>query len=140
MVSGALWSLGIAAAAVAAPPQNRGALARSAARSEAPTLSRLDLRAPANFNTHAPAVDTPAFLSMRRANDDAVRPRLEEDLPSLGSDVPAVRIMSRPEEMARRFRREGLPVARLFETRSALVSLGLNQRGKPGIWLIQKIP
>jgi hypothetical protein len=42
--------------------------------------------------------------------------------------------------MARRFRREGLPVARLFENHSALVSLGLNSRGKPGIWLIQKLP
>jgi hypothetical protein len=48
--------------------------------------------------------------------------------------------MSRAEEIAHRFRHEGLPVARLFESRSALVSLGLNQRGKPGIWLIQKLP
>jgi hypothetical protein len=42
------------------------------------------------------------------------------------------------EEFARRVHREGLPVARLFESKSALVSLGLNQKGKPGLWLIQK--
>ena len=48
--------------------------------------------------------------------------------------------MSRAEQLATRFRREGLPVARLFESHSALLSLGLNQRGKPGIWLIQKLP
>jgi hypothetical protein len=38
----------------------------------------------------------------------------------------------------KRVHREGLPVARLFESKSALVSLGLNQKGKPGLWLIQK--
>jgi hypothetical protein len=43
------------------------------------------------------------------------------------------------EEFARRLHREGLPVARLFESKSALVSLGLNQKGKPGLWLIQKM-
>jgi hypothetical protein len=37
-----------------------------------------------------------------------------------------------------RVHREGLPVARLFETKSALVHLGLNPRGKPGLWLVQK--
>jgi hypothetical protein len=47
--------------------------------------------------------------------------------------------MSRVEEMARRFPREGLPVARLFESQTSLVHVGLNPRGKPGIWLIQKL-
>jgi hypothetical protein len=31
-----------------------------------------------------------------------------------------------------------VPIARLWESHSALLSLGLNQRGKPGLWLIQK--
>jgi hypothetical protein len=34
--------------------------------------------------------------------------------------------------------REGLPVARLFETKGALLHLGLNPKGKPGLWLVQK--
>ncbi len=42
------------------------------------------------------------------------------------------------QEFARRVHREGLPVARLWESKSALVSIGLNQKGKPGLWLIQK--
>jgi hypothetical protein len=46
--------------------------------------------------------------------------------------------MSGTEAFARQFHREGLPVARLWENKSALVSLGLNQRGKPGLWLVQK--
>jgi len=150
-VSWALGGLAVATVAMAAPPQNRGEmLTRSTARTEPLTVSRLDLRAPANWpsesgtsdRTHAPAaaVDPPPFPSVHRANDDAGRRGLQEDVPSLGSDVPAMRTMSRAQEMAHRFRREGLPVARLFESRSALVSLGLNQRGKPGIWLIQKLP
>lgn len=53
--------------------------------------------------------------------------------------LSAVKPAGGAEEFARRVRREGLPVARLFESKSALVSLGLNQKGKPGLWLIQKI-
>lgn len=135
----ALWGLAAATVATAAPPQGRGEmLTRNTARAESPALSRLDLRAPANWPP--PVAGTPAFPSARGASGDAVRRGLREDFASLGSDLPAMRTMSRAEEIAHRFRREGLPVARLFESRSALVSLGLNQRGKPGIWLIQKLP
>jgi hypothetical protein len=45
---------------------------------------------------------------------------------------------SKFKQMAEHFHREGLPVARLWETHSALLSLGLNSHGKPGLWLIQK--
>jgi hypothetical protein len=88
-----------------------------------------------------PTVDSQSapLSSAHRPGEDWVRARLQEDLPSLGTDA-AVHPSSRAQQLAQRFRREGLPVARLFESRSALVSLGLNQRGKPGIWLIQKIP
>jgi len=156
-----LLSLLCAATAVAAPPPGHGGMIQTlgaaqagvsrldglraaAASAAAHTLSRLDLRPPENEHS-APGLqamsDMSAFPSMRRVSDDSARSRLQEDLPSLGDrGGPAVRIPSRAEQMAQRFRREGLPVARLFESRSALVSLGLNQRGKPGIWLIQKIP
>jgi hypothetical protein len=49
-------------------------------------------------------------------------------------------MMGKAEVLAHRIHREGLPVARLWESKSALLSLGLNQRGKPGLWLTQKIP
>jgi hypothetical protein len=63
----------------------------------------------------------------------------EERFPSsLRFSVGQARSMSRAETFARRFHREGLPLARLWETNSALVSLGLNQKGKPGLWLVQK--
>jgi hypothetical protein len=59
-------------------------------------------------------------------------------LSTLGAPAAAPRTMSAPEAFVRRFHREGLPVARLWEGRSALVSLGLNAKGKPGLWLVQK--
>ena len=49
------------------------------------------------------------------------------------------RSMSQAEILALRIRREGLPIARLLESKSALLSIGLNQRGKPGLWLTQKV-
>jgi len=60
-----------------------------------------------------------------------------ENHPALdsGSGKPA----SGVEAMAQRFRHEGLPVARLWENHAAFVSLGLSPRGKPGLWLVQKI-
>jgi hypothetical protein len=59
-------------------------------------------------------------------------------LPDLGAQVTQARIPSRMEEFARRVHKEGLPVARLWENKSALLSLGLNQKGKPGLWIVQK--
>lgn len=60
-------------------------------------------------------------------------------LPNLGAESTQGRIPGRAEEFAQRVRREGLPIARLWENKSALVSLGLNQRGKPGLWFVQKM-
>jgi hypothetical protein len=58
--------------------------------------------------------------------------------PALGGESMQPRPLGRAEAFAQRFHREGLPVARLWENHSALISLGLNQKGKPGLWLVQK--
>jgi hypothetical protein len=58
---------------------------------------------------------------------------------ALGLGETNFRTMSQAEILALRVRREGLPVARLLESKSALLSIGLNQKGKPGIWLTQKV-
>jgi hypothetical protein len=120
-------------------------VARTGERAPADSRVALDLRAPTEVPslTEVASLQEPralaAAMPARLTPGEAMRARLEEQLPSLGTDR-AVRTLSRAQQMAERFRREGFPVARLFETRSALVSLGLNQRGKPGIWLIQKLP
>jgi len=100
-----------------------------------PSPHRLDLRLPSSLLESATA-RAAAFPSMHRPSS-AVQ---EQDrFSGLSSGITQTRIPSRLEEMARRVHREGLPVARLWENNSALVSLGLNQRGKPGLWVVQKI-
>jgi hypothetical protein len=81
------------------------------------------------------SVSSEGLNSSDRSNDIGS----EERYPSaLRFGMGKGRSMSGTEAFARRFHREGLPVARLWENKSALVSLGLNHRGKPGLWLVQK--
>jgi hypothetical protein len=105
-------------------------------------LQRLDLRPPETAPAeHAPAAmddSATAFPSAKRARI-ASDNRVEDHLPALGGGAP-IRTMSRAEDMARRLQREGLPIARLWESRTALLHVGLSPRGKPGLWLIQKVP
>lgn len=93
-------------------------------------VARLDLRAPAD-------VPAPAFPSAGRTQLGAAN--YLDQLPALGADGPQARTMSKSEEFLRRVHREGVPVVRLWESHTALLSLGLNQGGKPGLWLIQKV-
>jgi hypothetical protein len=144
----------------ASPPSPRGAplthvmvetpRSSGAARNDR-EYGRLDLRAPSDFAAARAASDSglqPSasgsvpFPSARRASKNEP---IEEDSPSLGNTGLgntglAMKNTSRAEELTHRLHREGLPIARLWETRSAMVSLGLSPRGKPGIWLIQKVP
>ena len=43
------------------------------------------------------------------------------------------------ERFVGRMRREGLPIARLWKSESALLSIGLNKRGKPGVWFTKTL-
>ena len=95
-------------------------------------FEHLDLRPPMNLAAGADKTSN-AFPSALHRQTLGQTDKFE--LPSLGTQAHTP---GRIEQMARRFHREGLPVARLWENKSALVSLGLNQRGKPGLWLIQK--
>jgi len=58
---------------------------------------------------------------------------------NFGTELATARTTASLETLAQRVRRQGLPIARLWQNRSALVSLGLNQRGKPGLWIMQKV-
>jgi hypothetical protein len=42
-------------------------------------------------------------------------------------------------QAARQFKRRGLPLVHLWESQHALLAFGLNQHGKPGLYLTQKI-
>jgi hypothetical protein len=105
-------------------------------RASASSAGHLDLRAPTDVPPAADAASPSGFPSPRRLAGAAPT---SLQLPVLGTAEAHAPEMSRVEEFARRVHREGLPLARLWENHSTLVSLGLNQRGKPGIWLIQKV-
>jgi hypothetical protein len=98
--------------------------------------AHLDLRAPSHA---APPQDNtsvfPSASALTHRQFGAVEQTAQ--LPNLGAGGP--RIRPPLAELARHLQHEGLPVARLWENNSALVHIGLNQRGKPGLWLVQKI-
>jgi hypothetical protein len=58
----------------------------------------------------------------------------------LSNDGHGIRDQTPLQQFARRVRREGLPVLRLWQNHAALLSLGFNNRGKPGLWIVQKTP
>jgi hypothetical protein len=145
-----LCGLGLMNSAVAAPPGSQRSppgIQRGAPQRPAMALHpTLDLRPAmaALDKTSASDKTSAAFPSSLHRQTPGSQEQLQ--LPDLGSDSGRPRIegsqprtMGGAEEFARRVHREGLPVARLWENKSALVSLGLNQRGKPGLWIIQKI-
>jgi hypothetical protein len=127
---GALFLL--SSAAFAAPPQ-----ARLQSHLQSPVQApaqHLDLRPPPHAMEGSAAEKTSnAFPSMARRQNNAQQP---VELPMLGAD--GMRARPTLQEFVTRVHREGLPLARLFETKSALVHLGLSPRGKPGLWLVQK--
>jgi hypothetical protein len=129
--------------------------ARIAGRDSAHLPTRTEAL-PARPDTALPARQDTLTAATRRPSLDLSPPQFKADMngasnipfparPQLGApraaanEAPEFHFQgSRVQEMTQRFRREGLPVARLWETHSALLSFGLNQRGKPGLWLIQK--
>jgi hypothetical protein len=92
------------------------------------------------FGGHAPKVLDLRPPDLQKLGDDfhAGAAQSEDKTTATLAGISMAKPMSSAEAFTRRVHQEGLPVARLFETKSALVSVGLNQKGKPGLWLIQK--
>ncbi len=159
-------SLCLFGSAVASPPFSRSgpspsiidsartlsATNRMATRQEYMPTAHLDLRPPADsaptiIHGSANALASAPFPSAIHHVDLGKADLGKADLgtddriwsPALGSAELNFRVMGQAEISAHRIHREGLPIARLWETKSALLSIGLNQKGKPGLWLTQKI-
>jgi hypothetical protein len=129
-MAAALCLLGWVAASHANPPTNLTAPGRATASAQsAGTRIHLDLTPPVLDSVKSALVQSTRPHSMGGEERSGL---------SLGADAWQDKPAARMAELVRRLHREGLPVARLWENRSALVSLGLNQRGKPGLWIIQK--
>jgi hypothetical protein len=123
----------------AAPPLSRSLQPQNQQQNAGQTLGQnlaahLDLRAPSHA-IESSANSAAAFPSM--LHRQTLGPQEAAQLPVLGSAAAHPRAPL--QEYVSKFHSEGLPVARLFENKSSLIHLGLNQKGKPGLWLIQKI-
>ena len=95
---------------------------------------QLDLRLPSHAAEGTAAQKSPGAFPSRAHPQTVAQQPLE--LPLLGAD--GMHSRATIQDLVQRVHREGLPVARLFETKSALLHLGLSPRGKPGLWLVQK--
>jgi hypothetical protein len=116
---------------MAAPPQARQAQPHPQNWSP-PVDQHLDLRAPAPAEAAEKGAAFPSMGSRHRLGSAEQVP-----VPALGSN--SMRNRLDVQDFVRRVHQEGLPVARLFESRSALLHLGLSPKGKPGLWLVQKV-
>jgi len=136
----ALGASTVCGAGAAEGPGSARALAPGAAPA---ALSRLKLpRESFDLGTYHQGLGSPEDTAIGPRTSRGMFSRLPTDdaLPRLGADGPRVRIVSPLESFVRRTHREGLPLARLFENRAMLISVGLNPKGKFGLWLIQKVP
>jgi hypothetical protein len=119
----------IAAPSWAAPPFTKASTSKNPAPpSSAAHNTQLDLRPPTLSGFAATGSE-----GYRGVSDSSEDTRFA----SLGAAMQT-RAANRPEAMVQRFHREGLPIARLWEGHSALVSVGLSPRGKPGLWWVKK--
>ena len=61
---------------------------------------------------------------------------------NLGARALSFQEVSQAQALAQRLQhihREGLPIARLWGSQSASLNIGLNQKGKPGLWFTRKV-
>jgi hypothetical protein len=141
--------LGSLHSARAAPPGQNHAPGQTHSELRAPLdlRARLDLRAP--LDLQPPIPESPKHEAFPSAARRSLFGGLQADQPAESSEpvesrmsgpgAAAARTPGRAEEFARRIHREGLPLARLWQNKSASLNLGLNQKGKPGLWLVQKV-
>jgi len=77
-------------------------------------------------------IDGPRRGALAVSSAPSVNPKLD----------PAVKLSwatPRVEALARNFHRQGLPIVHLWENSQSLVTLGLNRKGVPGLYVLQKM-
>ncbi len=101
----------------------------------------LDLRAPP-VRAGIAAEDFGTFPSgLRQPMNDRAEPgsRVHGPRPGLVLNEANWRMMSPAEGLVHRVHREGVPLARLWQSESSLLSIGLNPHGRPGVWFTKTI-
>jgi hypothetical protein len=95
-------------------------------------VRQLDLSAPAHVIETS--IKAPALAST--SHQQSVASPEQGRFANLG--MGSMHAQSSMQERMQLARRDGLPVARLWENKSALLHLGFNAKGKPGLWIMQK--
>lgn len=122
-------------AALAEPPHEKASVALShGAKGQERELPRLDLRAPSQMlsSEQAPAATGSANSHHFFGGESPFRS-------DRADPAHAGHIMSPLQNVAHNFRQEGLPIAKLFQSNTSLVHVGLNPKGKPGLWIMHKV-
>lgn len=156
-----LWQLFVLRDAIAGQPLDKlaAALNHASKADRQMTVTQLasrplDLRPPLQFLAVEDSAETyPAWVHRELMNAKNVS-GLEASAAAAGgwlsgawpsraaashSSTATGHVMSPMETLAHNFRQEGLPLARLFENKNSLVHVGLNQKGKPGLWFLHKL-
>jgi hypothetical protein len=164
IAAGSLCGLGLLNSAFAFPPLSRGGSSPATTESARSvsvigksfvhpvpiSTPPLDLRPPQEpasraVRDGAGALASASFPSAIHHSDlgktdlggeDRMRPA------AFGADAVSVQETSQAQIITQRIQhihRDGLPIAHLWESKSAALNIGLNQRGKPGLWFIQKM-
>ncbi len=138
-----LCGVGLLSNSIAAPLQSRMAPAFQQPAAIAP----LDLRMP--HDLLVPGIQAGSVaLELRTFPSGMQHPALDvagagtndhDTLPGLATSATDFHFASPSERFVGRIRREGLPFARLWKSDSALLSIGLNKRGKPGVWFTKTL-
>jgi hypothetical protein len=162
IAAGSLCGVGLLNSAFAFPPLSRGGsspattesarvIGKSFVHPVPISTPPLDLRPPQEpasraVRDGAGALASASFPSAIHHSDlgktdlggaeDRMRPA------AFGADAVSVQETSQAQIITQRIQhihRDGLPIAHLWESKSAALNIGLNQRGKPGLWFIQKM-
>jgi hypothetical protein len=141
-----LLTLLLAVAANRAHAENFAARAANTGADESSESHQLALL-PNKFNATGLANKTgrlSAFNSIESNARISLHPNSDEN--GLAVTRPGLANMSVPfrpksiEETVRQFHKEGLSIGRLWQSRSADLNIGLNPKGKPGVWFVKKLP
>jgi hypothetical protein len=101
---------------------------------------RLDLRPPSESTGIDEAVAGPSFApDNHRLFAGQLSSRIDATRAASPPASQNGHIMSPMESLVHNYRQDGLPVAKLFQSNESLVHLGLNPKGKPGLWIVHKL-
>lgn len=135
LAAGALCGFGCWNSAIAVPPQKLP-------QEPPPTAAHPGAGAPA-ANPFPSAIHRRETVKTDNGIQDLGADRGADDrMTSAGAGALKFQEASKARALAQRIQnmhREGLPIAHLWESHSSALSIGLNERGKPGIWFTQKV-